>query len=544
MRKKNIQKSNQKSKKRKLLVATLALAALIVGGSTFAWFTSKDEVTNRLSATANYGVSIAEDFQPPENWIPGQTIEKNVSVTNTGNVDAFVRSWIQGEMRVVKELPTGANLIDADDAVDATDKKYIDLGFTKYNDTSERYLKTLSTVPIANPNDSANTTNNTTTSTTAYSEVMATQAGGFLAYAPNNAQYKYTTNQETVVDNYWQDATTLVSKTLAKDTVVEVVETATAGKVKAQATDASTHFKGVDIDSDTFLPKTTGLYLFRRVVDVGTDVGTNDKYEYSGYYYVAPSMGADYGNGTYYALQTGIHNNADENVSENTVPTSQIITTPDTQSGLVDYITPSCKLLTVVESKIENSDLTWAYNPGDNGKATMKAYYLGNENGIKTYNTESQNEKLDDIVVEVALVNVGSKTPGTSMNKADNDGSTETWSKFGDAALTTFYYNNDLESGDSTSRLIDSVKLADETDKGAYVAFDFDLNVFMESKQVTVDETNKEHTTPVNTWAATTVVVAGSDTPVNTGAKPAGGNDAQTYADTNEISVVGWTALP
>ena len=46
MRKKNIQKSNQKSKKRKLLVATLALAALIVGGSTFAWFTSTDLVTN------------------------------------------------------------------------------------------------------------------------------------------------------------------------------------------------------------------------------------------------------------------------------------------------------------------------------------------------------------------------------------------------------------------------------------------------------------------------------------------------------------------
>lgn len=65
----------------------------------------------------------------------------------------------------------------------------------------------------------------------------------------------------------------------------------------------------------------------------------------------------------------------------------------------------------------------------------------------------------------------------------------------------------------------------------------------MESMQVTVDETNKEHTTPVNTWAATTVDVSGTATPVNTGAKPSGGNDASTYTDTNEISVVGWTAL-
>jgi len=85
-------KTEKKSKKEnKVLIAALGVAAVTVAGSTFAWFTSKDEVTNRLSASASYGVSIAEDFTPPEDWTPGQEINKDVSAVNTGNVDAFVR---------------------------------------------------------------------------------------------------------------------------------------------------------------------------------------------------------------------------------------------------------------------------------------------------------------------------------------------------------------------------------------------------------------------------------------------------------------------
>ena len=49
----------QSAKQKKILVASILLAATITAGSTFAWFTSKDEVTNRLSASAEYGVAIA-----------------------------------------------------------------------------------------------------------------------------------------------------------------------------------------------------------------------------------------------------------------------------------------------------------------------------------------------------------------------------------------------------------------------------------------------------------------------------------------------------
>ena len=85
-------KNNAKSKKndKKLLVGSAAVAAMVVAGATFAWFTSQDEVTNRLSAEADYNVSITESFTPPEDWTPGQKINKDVSAVNTGNIDSLV----------------------------------------------------------------------------------------------------------------------------------------------------------------------------------------------------------------------------------------------------------------------------------------------------------------------------------------------------------------------------------------------------------------------------------------------------------------------
>ena len=65
------------------------------------------------------------------------------------------------------------------------------------------------------------------------------------------------------------------------------------------------------------------------------------------------------------------------------------------------------------------------------------------------------------------------------------------------------YYNNDVEAGDTTTKLVDSVKLADTTTNDAYLAFDFDLNVFLESVQITVDEEGVEQITPATAQYAT-----------------------------------------
>ena len=99
--------SNSKKRRRVLRVSCI-LAALIIAGSSFAWFTSKDEVINRLSANADYGVSIVESFAPPENWLPGQEVNKDVYAVNTGNVAAFVEETVSGKLTITTEVAKDA----------------------------------------------------------------------------------------------------------------------------------------------------------------------------------------------------------------------------------------------------------------------------------------------------------------------------------------------------------------------------------------------------------------------------------------------------
>jgi alternate signal-mediated exported protein len=94
--------SNSK-KRRRVLGVSCILAALIIASSSFAWFTSKDEVTNRLTANSDYGVSIVESFTPPENLLPGQEVNKDVYAVNTGNIDAFVKENIKGVLNYTYE---------------------------------------------------------------------------------------------------------------------------------------------------------------------------------------------------------------------------------------------------------------------------------------------------------------------------------------------------------------------------------------------------------------------------------------------------------
>ena len=100
--------ASKSKKRRRVLGASCILAALIIAGSSFAWFTSKDEVINRLTANADYGVSIVESFAPPENWVPGQEVNKDVYAVNTGNVAAFVEETISGKLTITTEVAKDA----------------------------------------------------------------------------------------------------------------------------------------------------------------------------------------------------------------------------------------------------------------------------------------------------------------------------------------------------------------------------------------------------------------------------------------------------
>lgn len=113
-----------KSKRRgRVFRASCILAALIIAGSSFAWFTSKDEVTNRLSASGDYDVSIVESFAPPANWLPNQKVNKDVYALNTGSIGAYVNEDVSGVLTYTVEKKV-ASIDDAtvtltEDEVDA-----------------------------------------------------------------------------------------------------------------------------------------------------------------------------------------------------------------------------------------------------------------------------------------------------------------------------------------------------------------------------------------------------------------------------------------
>lgn len=111
--------------KKKLSALLLAgtLTAGVVGG-TFAWFTSKDTVTNQFATggtnddDSNAGIDIWEKFEEPTNVVPGTTTDKLVQVKNTSTYDQFIRvkitpKWEDKELNTTEGLSyLGLNFVE------------------------------------------------------------------------------------------------------------------------------------------------------------------------------------------------------------------------------------------------------------------------------------------------------------------------------------------------------------------------------------------------------------------------------------------------
>ena len=458
------------SKEKMVLIASLCIAAAITAGSTFAWFTSKDEVTNRLSASANYGTEWAEDFTPPEEWLPGQEINKDAGIVNTGNIDSFVRAWIEGEMNVVRQKAISTTTFSGDTALfDTSDLKAVadtslsEAGLKKLSADGKTYYKLLNTTERAN--SQINGSNNNVDDND-YDEVKAVQAGGWLAFASTGAAFNFKPEQEYKYTN------------TSNNVVVAPAETTiSSSSIKNTWTSGS----GLAIDSDTFVPTTAGLYIFRRNINGSLTAAGDYDYEYSGYYF----DGTDY-----YALKNTTGNTKH---SDYTIDISKLTITYD-QTGTAAFPVTSVvpngvELFEAERANIKNTDLSWKYTAPDSTNGTqgkLTATYANGSNPLS---------------IDVALSNLyGSTTIDGKDFISDN--TSESWTVLGatsdaaaDDVAATFYYNNDLEAGDTTAKLIDSVTLSSNTVKEAYIAFDFDLNLFLESVQVTVDNAGNETVT-------------------------------------------------
>lgn len=226
--------SKNKKNKRRVLAVSCIFAALIVAGSTFAWFTSKDEVVNKLSASSNYDVVAVEDFTPPSNWTPGQTVNKDVRVTNTGNVDAFVKATVTGDLVLTRLINSAAIPSDAE-AKTAVLAKAIELSTKLTNQ------------------------DNPDTPATSADQVRAKQAGSRLVYSADT-DHGIGAYDETALGSTGVTLTTDQNKTI----------------VTVDENDTTNDYK----------PNTTGYYIFARSTTQNSTDGTTTKITYDGYYFV------------------------------------------------------------------------------------------------------------------------------------------------------------------------------------------------------------------------------------------------------------------
>ena len=99
------------NKKNKSLLIILLVLCVGLVGLTIAYFSNSTSIENEFS-TNPYGTTIEEIFTSPDNWLPGTTTDKTITVTNSGLVDEAVRISY-AEKWVAKDGTILSGLIDS-----------------------------------------------------------------------------------------------------------------------------------------------------------------------------------------------------------------------------------------------------------------------------------------------------------------------------------------------------------------------------------------------------------------------------------------------
>ena len=79
---------------KKSVIALLLIAIIGIVGLTIAYFSNSTDVENTFT-TKEYGTTYTESFVSPDNWLPGDTTQKTLVATNTGQVDQAVRNHVR-----------------------------------------------------------------------------------------------------------------------------------------------------------------------------------------------------------------------------------------------------------------------------------------------------------------------------------------------------------------------------------------------------------------------------------------------------------------
>jgi alternate signal-mediated exported protein len=515
---KNNSNNKKNSKQKRVLIASILLAGVITIGGTFAWFTSVDEVTNKLTATSNYGVTIPEEFTPPQNWVPGQKVDKKVGLTNTGNVDAYARISLSNFIDITTKT-TGVNLIQAptknqtmgtlrtyddinkvtvkDDKVGSTDLKHFDNAIELYTDRND---------------STANDSTPVNGQVKSEDEVMSIQAGGRLVYAPfydNSKIVDGTTtgraipqdihiinsNKDQIQGDKFDPQNYLTKDAEGNVTGVDLTKLKELiGPYTITGTD-SEYYPLVADSSMTM----TGLYVWERSTEVNNQGSITYTYTYAGYYYNAATNkyyavdltdGTNTGNGittsedkekTTYdstkATYTVYRDGTTWGNSGGTVNNDQTSVITSLQAKLVQTETKQAKNLTFDYTHITETTpyIVATYDPN-----TSKT---GDEVKINIYLYEKYSAALNNNIA--TSVESDGSSPGcwTLYNYITTSDKTKVSTPY-------FYYNYILSAGTSIPdehRLVKAVELSSDTTIDAYISFDYNLTVKADSVQVVPD---------------------------------------------------------
>ena len=189
-----------------------------------------------MTASADYGVSIVETFTPPENWVPGSEINKDVYAVNTGNIAAFVKEEVSGKLTITTEQVVTTSIADTG----------------------------LATLTGSNFADCV---------TLDEDEIYVMEAGSYLAYKP--------TASTNVVGNqivaYPAGASATTEKKYRNNTTGNVL-TKTEYEALTEGQDNYTEIE-IGAAKTDFTPASEGLYVFRRSIVVAGDRSEQFSYE-------------------------------------------------------------------------------------------------------------------------------------------------------------------------------------------------------------------------------------------------------------------------
>ena len=79
---------------RKRIAVIMGLCLVLMIGGVYAYFSESSSMNNPFT-TPNPSVEIVENFNPADQWLPGEEKRKEVTFNNSGNVESLMRFKVE-----------------------------------------------------------------------------------------------------------------------------------------------------------------------------------------------------------------------------------------------------------------------------------------------------------------------------------------------------------------------------------------------------------------------------------------------------------------